>query len=176
MHLWTSIINVVAIVSFLIILLVNRCHYIATWFICPVLTGLTFYYCSWARPDEANTTAIFTLIVATMTCMLICIQFSECWLISTAVFMPCLAFKMWKTGLGMEGKENNELVFRLLYCTLLYAVIAYKVEAKNKQMFINAKLADASSNAFYRTFGETVTDGFAIIRDGKIDYANASLM
>jgi len=175
-HAYTSVINVVTIVSFLIILLLNRCHFIATWFICPVMTSYAFYYMSWARADELNTSAVFTLVIGTMTVMLICVQFSECWLISTAAYMPCLGFYMWKTGKEMVGKENNELVARLLFCSLLYAIIAYKVEMNNKRIFINAKLADANSNAFYKVFGETVTDGFAVIRDGKIDYANAGLM
>ena len=103
-HIYTSVINVVAIVCFLIILLLNRCHFIATWFICPVMTALSFYYMSWARADELNTSAVFTLVIGTMTVMLVCVQFSESWLISTAAFMPCLGFYMWETGQGMVGK------------------------------------------------------------------------
>lgn len=73
----------------------------------------------------------------------------------------------------MVQSELNELVIRVVFCVLLYAIVAYKVEALNKQAFQGQQ---TSENAFYRWLKifETFPEGLALVRRNQVLYANRS--
>ena len=73
----------------------------------------------------------------------------------------------------MVGAETEELIIRCVFCVLLYAIVAYKVEQLNKQAFLGQQ---TSEKAFYRWLKifETFPEGLALIRKNQILYANRS--
>ena len=111
-----------------------RCSTVATWFICPAITALAFYYFAFLDYNQENVSTIFTIVVAMNTCYFILVVFNEVWLISTSVYAPLLAYYMWKMGQDFTGgdEENRELILRCLFCIVLYATVAYITEKSNK--------------------------------------------
>lgn len=59
-------------------------------------------------------------------------MFNESWIASTVFFAPSLSFYMWKTGYDLLGSEYFELAVRCLFCILIYAIIAYRIETLTK--------------------------------------------
>ena len=110
---------------------------VASWFICPAITSLAFYYFAFLDYSQENVSTIFTIVVAVNTCYFILIMFNEVWLISTSVYAPLLAYYMWKMGKDFTGsEENTELILRCIFCVLLYATAAYCTEKSNKNSFL----------------------------------------
>ena len=58
--------------------------------------------------------------------------FNESWIISTIVYAPFLSIYMLKTGYDLLGTEPEELAMRCIFCILIYAIIAYRVEILTK--------------------------------------------
>ena len=71
---------------------------VASWFICPAITALAFYYFAFLEYTQENVSTIFTIVVAINTCYFILAVFNEVWLISVATYAPLLAYYMWKMG------------------------------------------------------------------------------
>ena len=132
----TNIVNIAALLTFGILSCLVRCSHIASWFVCPCITTICFYYFAWVDYDGTNVSIYYTMIVGISTSFFILIIFNEVWIISTAVYTPLLAFYMWQTGTDMVGKEESELYIRCVFCVFLYAIVAYKVESLNKQAFL----------------------------------------
>lgn len=170
----TNAVNIGALLFFGILSCLVRCSHTASWFVCPAITALSFYYFAWVDYDGTNVSIYYTMIVGITVSFFILIVFNEVWLISTAVYTPLLAYYMWKTGKDMVGNENQELVIRCVFCVFLYAIVAYKVESLNKQAFLGNQ---SSELAFYRWLKifETFPEGLALVRKGQIMYANKSL-
>jgi hypothetical protein len=59
-------------------------------------------------------------------------MFNEQYIISSAVFAPCLVVYMKKTGLDFFDEELYELAIKCVYTAFIYAVIAYKTEVRTK--------------------------------------------
>ena len=75
-----------------------RCSTLATWFICPSITAIAFYYFAFLEHSAGDVASIFSIVVAMSTIFFILILFNEVWLISTSVYAPLLAFYMHKMG------------------------------------------------------------------------------
>ena len=110
---------------------------VASWFVCPAVTSLAFYYFAFLEYSQDNVATIYTVVVAMNTCYFILNLFNEVWLISTVLYAPLLAFYMWKMGLDFNGSEGNqELIIRCFFCVILYATVAYRTERANKMSFL----------------------------------------
>ena len=128
-------VNIGATLFFALLTWLVRCSTVASWFICPAITALAFYYFAFLEYTQQNVSTIFTIVVAMNTCYFILVIFNEVWLISTSVYAPLLVFYMMKMGkdfTGNEEEENRELILRSLFCIVLYTTVAYKTERANK--------------------------------------------
>jgi hypothetical protein len=54
---------------------------------------------------------------------------------------------MYKTGYDILGQELPEALIRAVFCTVLYAFIAHRIETLTKQSFIGR---ETSEKAFHR--------------------------
>ena len=145
-----------------------------TWFVCPSLTLLAFYYFAVIdnNPETVSTVFLNTIGITVSFFIMICL--TEVWLISFAVYCPVLTFYLWRQGKDMIGNESTELVMRTLFCSVIYGMCAYRLESLNKYKFIGK---DTSERTFYRWLKifETFPEGLALIRNNFILYANKSL-
>lgn len=136
----THFVNATAAVLFFLIWLFVRKFIIFSWFVCPLLTAFTFYYFAMVDYDGSVVSIYYTLIVGITSTFFILVIFNESWMLSTVVYAPLLAYYMKKTGddmiVDIAGDELNELIIRCAFCIFLYAIVAYKVEALNKQAFL----------------------------------------
>ena len=171
--LTTHIVNGAAVVIFFLLWLFVRKFTICSWFVCPLMTAYAFYYFAIVDYDGSIVSIYYTLIVGITSSFFILVIFNESWLLSSVVYAPLLSYYMWKTGEDMVGDELNELIIRCIFCSFLYAIVAYKVETLNKQAFLGQQ---TSEKAFYRWLKifETFPEGLALIRRGQILYANRS--
>ncbi len=76
---------------------------VVSWFICPALTGLAFYYFAFLDYSQDNVSTVFAIVVAMNTCYFILAMFNEVWLISTSVYAPLLLIYMIKMGDDFTG-------------------------------------------------------------------------
>lgn len=127
-------VNMGATLFFALLTWLVRWSTVASWFICPAITALAFYYFAFLEYSQENVSTIFTIVVAMNTCYFILVMFNEVWLISTSVYAPLLVCYMWKMGQDLTGSEdeNRELMLRCLYCVILYGTVAYTTEKSNK--------------------------------------------
>lgn len=93
-----NFVNIGATLLFALLSYLVRCSTVASWFICPAITALAFYYFAFLNYTQENVSTIFTIVVAMNTCYFILNVFNEVWLISTSVYAPLLAYYMWKMG------------------------------------------------------------------------------
>lgn len=100
--------------------------------------------------------------------------FNESWLVSTIVYAACLVFYMEKTGYDLLGSEVKELVMRCVFCTLIYAIVAYRIEILTKQSFLGRESSEKAFHRWMKIF-ETFPEGIALIRNSYILYANRAL-
>jgi hypothetical protein len=98
LEMHTNFVNIVALLTFGILSCLVRCSHTASWFVCPSITAVSFYYFAWVDYDGTNVSIYYTMIVGITVSFFILIVFNEVWLISTAVYTPLLAYYMWKTG------------------------------------------------------------------------------
>ena len=169
----THIVNIVAVVIFFLLWLTVKYFHFCTYLVCPLLTAYAYYYFAMVDYDGSVVSIYYTLIVGITSTFFILIIFNEAWLLSTVVYAPLLGYYMYKTGEDMVGEETNELIIRCIFCVFLYAIVAYRVEALNKQAFMGTQ---TSEKAFYRWLKifETFPEGLALIRKQQILYANRS--
>ena len=128
----THIVNGSAVAIFFLLWVFVQKFATSSWFVCPMLTALAFYYFAMVDYDGSVIAIYYTMIVGITTTLFILVIFNESWLLSTIVYGPMLGFYMYKTGEDMVGGEMNELIIRCVFCVFLYAIIGYKVETLNK--------------------------------------------
>ena len=104
----------------------------------------------------------------------ILVLFNESWIISTIVYAPCLTYYMYKTGISLLATEYKELIGRCVFCILLYAIIAYRIEVLQKQSFMGRESSEKAFHRWMKIF-ETFPEGIALIRNNYILYANRAL-
>lgn len=102
------------------------------------------------------------------------VVFNEMWIISTLTYAPCLAYYMYKTGFDLLGSEMEELVMRVLFCVIIYAIIAYRVEILTKQSFMGRETSEKAFHRWMKIF-ETFPEGIALIRNNYILCGNKAL-
>ena len=170
----TLLVNWVILAWFLLLTLLLRYCNQTTWFVCPSLTLLVFYYFAVIDNNPETVSTFFLNTVGITVSFFIMICLTEVWLISFAVYCPVLTYYLWAQGRDMIGNESTELVMRTLFCSVIYAMCAYRVENLNKYKFIGK---DTSERTFYRWLKifETFPEGLALIRNNFILYANKSL-
>ena len=100
--------------------------------------------------------------------------FNESWIISTIVYAPFLSIYMLKTGYDLLGTEPEELAMRCIFCILIYAIIAYRVEILTKQSFMGRESSEKAFHRWMKIF-ETFPEGIALVRNSYILYANRAL-
>ena len=116
----------------------------------------------------------FRLIIGFTISLFLLVIFNESWLFSTAVYLPCLGFYMYKTGYTLLGSESEELVMRIFFCSAIYAVIAYRVEILTKQSFMGRETSEKAFHRWMKIF-ETFPEGIALIRNNYILCGNKAL-
>lgn len=97
----TSIVNGVSVAWFLFLTILNRKTQVATWFVCPSLTALSYYYFAFVDYDGSNVSIFYKVIVGISMTFFFLVVLSESWIISTLVYAPFLSYFMWKTGKDM---------------------------------------------------------------------------
>ena len=125
-------VNVACTILYLLLWLILKRSYVATYFVCPLLTAYSFYYFAFVDYDGSSLSIYYTMIVGITSSFFILIIFNESWLLSTLVYSPLVSYYMYKTGIDMVGNEINELIIRCIYCIFLYVICAYRVEVLNK--------------------------------------------
>jgi hypothetical protein len=120
-----------SVVLLLITCLHNRCKFLHT-VVCPCLTVLVFAYLSFVDYDFTLGSIYYSLIIGFTLAYFILVVFNERWLISTFFFAPSLTWYMYKTGRDLLGAEWQELIMRSVFCTLIYAIVAYRAEVLTK--------------------------------------------
>jgi len=162
----TTYVNIFAILACLVMSIAVRYKHSVSWFICPVLTLVSFYYVTVVDLEDSNIATRFTLAIGVTLAFLLLCLFNEVWLISTATYAPLITYFLWLEGSDMDGPEDNSsLAVRCFFCIILYGVVAYKVEQLKKMAFIGRQSGD---KAFYKWLSvfETFPEGIALIRDG----------
>lgn len=162
-----SYVNVGATLLFLVLSVAVRFSTVASWFICPALTALTFYYFAFVDYSSDSASTVFAIAVAFNISYFILVLFNEVWLISTSVYIPLLFFYMLKmsndfTGGEASGGASLELFVRCFFCTVLYAIAAYHCEKQSKTSVVNQQLNSLSANKWCSVF-EKFSDGVALI-------------
>jgi len=134
-----SYVNMGATAIFLLLSVLVRFSTVASWFICPTLTTLCFYYFAFMDYSQDSVSTVFAIVVALNTSYFILVLFSEVWLISTSVYAPLLFFYMLKMGNDFSEERNPsiELFLRCIFCTTLYAIAAYSCEKQSKMSVVN---------------------------------------
>jgi PAS domain-containing protein len=167
-------INGVVTLLFILLWFIIRRSYVASFFVCPILTAFAFYYFAFVDYDGSTVSIYYSMIVGITSSYFILIIFNEAWLLSSAIYIPMLAFYMFKTGVVMVGSDITEFAIRTLFCIFLYLICAYKIESLTKQSFLGSQSQD---QAFYRWLKifETFPEGLALIRKGQIMYANRAI-
>jgi sensor histidine kinase regulating citrate/malate metabolism len=100
--------------------------------------------------------------------------FNESWLLSSIFYAPSLTLYMYKTGSDLLGNEVQELAVRSVFCILIYAVIAFRVEVMSKQSFMGRESSEKAFHRWMKIF-ETFPEGIALIRNNYILYANKAV-
>jgi len=101
------------------------------------------------------------------------VLFNENWIISTAVYAPCIIVYMKKTGMDYFGEKAYELILRGIFCIAIYAFIAYKTEILAKHSFAGRESHDKAFHRWLKIF-ETFPEGIALIRNNYVLYTNKS--
>ena len=170
-------ISLVNWLSFLILILISCKHQKWAWthtFLCPLLTALNYLYLSCMDYDYTMASIYYSMIFGFAMSYFIVVIFNESWVISTAVYAPCLSYYMYKTGKDLLGSELPELIIRCCFCVLIYAIIAYRVEVLQKQSFMGRESSEKAFHRWMKIF-ETFPEGIALIRNNYILYANRAL-
>jgi len=81
---------------------------------------------------------------------------------------------MYVTGKKLYGEEYMELGLRAGFMTLLYGVIAYRIEVLSKQAFMGRESSEKAFHRWMKIF-ETFPEGIALIRNNYLLYGNKSL-
>jgi hypothetical protein len=107
----TSIINwVISILFVLLSLMMTK--YEQRWpmyFICPLLTLLSFYYYTY-HDLERTTAAIYYLIMIQVTThFLFLVAFSETWILSLATFIATITVFLLRVGVELLSQTRGEL-------------------------------------------------------------------
>lgn len=151
-----SYVNLGATCFFLLLSVLVRFSTVASWFICPTLTALCFYYFAFLDYSQGSVSTVFAIVVALNTSYFILVLFSEVWLISVSVYAPLLFFYMLKMGgdfTGASGRDPNvELFVRCIFCTILYALAAYSTEKQNKTSVVNQQTNALAANKWCAIF------------------------
>ena len=144
-----------------------RCSSVVSWFICPVMTGLMFYYFAFLEYTRDSVSSVFAVIVATQVSLFIVVLFNEVWLISTAVYAPLFAYYLFKMGSDFTGDEelSSELILRVVFCVVLYAIVAYSTERSKKKCFIGEHTSKLTTQKWLSIF-ERFPDGVALVCNG----------
>lgn len=142
--------------------------------ICPCLTVLVFMYLSFVDYDYTLGSIYYSLIIGFTLAYFILVVFNERWLVSTVFFAPSLTWYMYQTGMDLLGAEWQELIMRSVFCTLIYAIVAYRVEILTKQSFMGRESSEKAFHRWMKIF-ETFPEGIALIRGGYVLYANKAL-
>jgi hypothetical protein len=172
----TSIINwVISILFVLLSLMMTK--YEQRWpmyFICPLLTLLSFYYYTY-HDLERTTAAIYYLIMIQVTThFLFLVAFSETWILSLATFIGTITVFLLRVGVELLSQTRGELAVQVIYCSLVYAVIAYTSEKHRKEAFIGREQSERSFTKWLKIF-ETFPEGIAYIRGKKLVGHNSAL-
>lgn len=135
----TSLVNIVFLLIFLLFTILVRYSHASSWFICPIMTIYLYYYASFVKLEPDNVTYIFCMPIGISSAFFLLCIFNEVWLISTATFAPLIAFTIWQAGANMKGSETgNELILRVFWCIVCYAVVGYTIEKNQKLAFIGS--------------------------------------
>lgn len=127
-----SVVNGAVVLVVLLITCLHKKFPSLHYLVCPLLTLLLFTYLSFFDYDYTLGSIYYSLIIGFTLTYFILIIFNERWLLSTTAFAPGLTWYMYKTGIDLLGEEWQELIMRSVFCSLVYAVVAYKIEALTK--------------------------------------------
>ena len=164
-------------VSLLLLILVTCKHRKWSWLhkiVGPLLTALTYLYLSCMDYDYTMASIFYSMIIGFALSYFIVVIFNESWVISTAVYAPCLSYYMYKTGRDLLGSELPELITRCVFCVAIYGIIAYRIEVLQKQSFMGRESSEKAFHRWMKIF-ETFPEGIALIRNNYVLFANKSL-
>jgi len=67
------------------------------------------------------------------------------------------------------------LIVRCIFCSFIFAVVAYHIEKLNKQAFLGRETGHKTFYRWLKIF-DTFPEGLALIKGGDILYSNHSLV
>ena len=161
-----SQVNVLFVILLALLSCMVRCSHVACWFVSPLLTCISFFYFAFLEYEPDNVSQVFTVISCISVSYFIAVIFSEVWLISTAVYLPLIAFYMAELGDGFiaESTDNSELITRSFFAIFLYAIVTYTAESYSKRAFVGSLTEDILFKRWLHIF-ETFPEGLAFVRN-----------
>lgn len=172
----STIVNAVSVGWFIALTVLTRCFVSVSNLVCPSLVALLFYYMIWIDYDEVNISIFYKTVVGITIQFFLLVTFNESWLLTSLVYIPFCCYFMFISGNSMLADFNGsgEITARCLFCSFIFTIVAYKMERLNKQSFLGR---DASQQVFFKWLKifDTFPEGLALIKNGRILYANQSL-
>jgi hypothetical protein len=127
-----SVLNWVTLILFLCFIFIVRKLLVVTFAVAPILTVFVFYYFTFVDFGRTGGDIYLNLSVGISLIYLILMLFNEQWIISTAVFGPCIVIHMYETGIDYFEEPTFDVMFRAGFCIIIYGVMAYKTETTTK--------------------------------------------
>ena len=82
--------------------------------------------------DSHSVFVLNRLIIGITISFFLLVVFNEAWIVSTLCYAPVFSFYMYKTGNDLLNTEGQELAIRCIFCIMIYAIIAYRIEILTK--------------------------------------------
>ena len=154
---------------------VGRKSAVPTWFVCPMLTLINFWYIAYVDEQTPFITRDYTMLMASSVSVFLVAIFNEVWLISLSFYAPCLGYIMWKEGAEYEGIEFRDISVRALFCIIFYAITAFQLERAKKRVYLFSQSGTDSFDRWSSVFN-TFSEGIAIVRENEVTFKNVSFL
>ena len=172
----TSLINWLLCILFLLLTLSMRA-FNQPWpmyLICPLLTLLSFYYYAFHDLDRTTAAIYYLIMIQVTTHFLFLVTLSESWVLSSVTFTATVTVFLDRVGVHLLSQTRGELTVQVVYCTLVYAVIAYTSERHRKEAHIGREQSERSFTKWLKIF-ETFPEGIAYIRGKQVIGHNSAI-
>jgi len=170
----TSLVNWITFIVFLVCWFMVKHVLWVTFAVAPLLTMFTFYYFTYVDFGRTGGDIYLNLCIGISLVYVILMTFNEQWVVTTAIFAPCIIIHLQETGVEYFEEPTFDVMFRAAFAIVIYGTMAYKTEINTKNSFTGKDAGDKAFNRWLKIF-ETFPEGIALIRSNYILYANSSL-
>lgn len=138
------------------------------------MTLLSFYYYAFHDLDRTTAAIYYLILIQVTTHFLFLVFLSESWLLSLSTFIITITVFLNRVGVQLLKQSGGELALQAIYCSLVYAIIAYSSERQRKEAFIGREQSERAFTKWLKIF-ETFPDGIAYIRGNQLIGHNTAL-